>query len=358
MKPTQRRPATLAQLLAILFALVPAIAVVTLVLGPGGGHPTLGGVLLIAAAVPTLAAYLSRALEGSDFPSALFLVLAALEYPLVGYGVGSLVARVRSSSGGLLGIVLLVAYVAAHLGAHVVLNQQAVNLRLLANPNPGVSRAAVARLAASGDGGAVPGLQDRFMQAFERYGNADETLIQTLTQLGGARGWQDLLESGRLGVRENEARMWRSVIRNVHDMADPEYAVMHGADKTAYLGDEDIARLSAALASRLAEALRVTPDSDASLTLIAVMNGRRDLCAKYFALVPNGLRDQPNRDRTNLELARVLAAIKQGQSPDATNVFLGSLAQEDVVRLEQEPAVVADEWASWAASEAAPCRMP
>ena len=358
MKPTQTRPATLPQVLAILFALVPAIAVVMLVLGPGGGHPTLGGVLFMWAAVPTLAAYLSRALEGSDFPSALFLIVAALEYPLVGYGVGSLVARVKSSSGGGLGIFLLVAYIAAQLGAHLVLNQQAVNVRLLADPNPGVSNAAVARLAASGDGGAVPALQDRFMQTFERYGNADEALIQTLTQLGGAKGWQDLLESGRLGVRKNEARMWRFIIRNVRDMADPEYAVMHGADKTAYLGDEDIARLSAALAGRLAEALLVTPDSDASLTLVAVMKGQRDLCAKYFVLVPNGLRDQSSRDRTNVELARVLAAIKQGQSPDTTDVFLGALTQEDATRLAQEPAVVADEWASWAASEAAPCRVP
>ena len=147
-------------------------------------------------------------------------------------------------------------------------------------------------------------------------------MIETLTQLGGAKGWQDLLESGRLGVRENEARMWHCIIRNVRDMADPEYAVMHGAAKTAYLAEEDIARLSDALASRLAEALRVTPDSDASLTLIAVMNGQRDLCAKYFVLVPNGLRDQTNRDQTNVELARVLAAIKQGQSPDTADAFL------------------------------------
>ena len=102
----------------------------------------------------------------------------------------------------------------------------------------------------------------------------------------------------------------------------------------------------------------MTPDSDASLTLIAVMNGRRDLCVKYFVLVPNGLRDHTNRDQTHVELARVLAAIKQGQSPDTTNVFLGSLTQEDLMRLEQEPTVVAGEWASWAASEAAPCRVP
>jgi len=345
------RDATLPRRLALLFALVPVIAAVTLVMGPGGGHPPLGGVLIAGAASPTLAAYLSRALEGSDFPSPLFIVLGSLEYPLVGYGVGSLVARVRSSSRSRLGILLLVAYIAAQLAAHVVLNQQAVNLRLLADANHAVSDAAVARIAASGDSGAVPALQDRFMQAFERYGNADEAVIVTLTQLGGAKGWQDLLESGRLGVRENEARMWRSIIRNVRDMADPEYAAMRGVEKTAYLRDEDIARLSAALASRLAEVLQVTPDSDASLTLIAVMNGRRDLCAKYFVLVPNGLRDQPN-----VELARVLTAIKQGQSPDTTDVFFASLAQEDIIRLQQEPAAIADEWVSWAASEAAPCR--
>ncbi len=358
METHKRFYALLPFLLALLFALLPVIGAVTLGLGLGGGHPSLGGVLVMGAAVPTLAAYLSRALEGSDFPSLPFLVLGALEYPLVGYGIGSLIARITSSSSGLRGILLLVAYIAAQVGAHVVLNRQDVNLRLLADPNRGVSRAAVARLAASGDGGAVPALQDRFMQAFEDYGNADESLIVTLTQLGGAKGWQDLLESGRLGVRENEARMWQRIIRFVRYMADPEYAAMHGAAKTAYLSDEDIARLSDALASRLAEVLRVTPDSDASLTLIAVMYGRRDLCAKYFVLVPNGLRDQTNRDQTNVELARVLAAIKQGQSPDTTDVFLGSLAKEDIVRLEQEPAAVADEWASWAASEAAPCRVP
>jgi hypothetical protein len=335
------------------------IAAVTLVVGPGGGHPPLGGVLFAGATIPTLSAYLSRALEGTDFPSPPVIVLGFLEYPLVGYGIGSLVARVLSSSGHLRGILLLVAYIAANLGAHVVLNQQAVNLRLLADPNRGVSNAAVARLAAAGDSGAVPALQDRFMQAFEDYGNADEFLIVTLTQLGGAKGWQDLLESGRLGVRENEARMWQRIIRFVRHMADPEYAAMRGGVKTAYLGHEDIARLSNALAIRLAEVLRVTPDSDASLTLIAVMHGQRDLCAKYFVLVPNGLRDQTNRDQTTVELARVLSAIKQGgQSPDTTDVFLGSLAKEDIIRLEQEPAAVADEWASWAASEAAPCRVP
>jgi hypothetical protein len=144
-----RIAALLPFLLALLFALLPVIAAVTLVLGLGGGHPSLGGVLMMGTTVPTLAAYLSRALEGTDFPSPLFLVLGALEYPLVGYGVGSLVAHVKSSSSHRRGILLLVAYIAAQLGAHVVLNRQDVNLRLLADPNRGVSRAAVARLAAS-----------------------------------------------------------------------------------------------------------------------------------------------------------------------------------------------------------------
>ena len=359
----KRYYALLPWLLALLFALFPVIGAVTLFLGIGGGHPTLGGFLVVGAAVPTLAAYLSRALEGSDFPSLPFLVLGALEYPLVGYGVGSIVAHVTSSRNGLRGILLLVAYIAAQIGAHVALNLQAVNLRLLADTNRGVSKAAVARLAASGDSAAVPALQDRFMQAFENYGTADDALVMTLTQLGGAKGWQDLLESGRLGVRENEARMWQRLIRLVRHMADPEFAAMQGRAKTAYLGDEDIARLSDALASRLAEVLRETPDSDAALTLIAVMYGRRDLCAKYFVFVPIGLRDQTNRDPTNrdptnVQLARTLTVIKQGQSPDTTEAFVGDLAQEDLIRLEQEPAVVADEWASWAASEAAPCRVP
>ena len=215
-----------------------------------------------------------------------------------------------------------------------MLNRQDVNLRLLADPNRGVSRAAVARLAASGDGGAVPALQDRFMQAFEDYGNADEALIVTLTQLGGAKGWQDLLESGRLGVRENEARMWQRIIRFVRYMADPEYAAMHGAAKTAYLSDEDIARLSDALASRLAEVLRVTPDSDASLTLIALMYGRRDV-AKYFVLVPNGLRDQTNRDQTNVELARVLRRSNRVNLRIRPTCFW-VLPKEDIIRLEQD----------------------
>lgn len=355
---TDTRFATLPRRLAILFALLPAIAAVVLAVGPGGGHPSLGAVLIAWTAFPTLAAYLSRALVGSDFPSPLFMVLGGLEYPLVGYGIGSLVAHVTSASSRRFGIAVLLTYIAAQLGAHVVLNQRAVNARLLTDPNPAVSRAAVARMAAAGDSGAVPALQDLFVQQFEGYGNADEALLVTLTQLGGAKGWQDLLESGRLGVRENEARIWQRIIRFVRYMADPEFAAMHGAARTASLGNEDIARLSGALASRLADVLLVTPDSDASLTLIAAMYGRRDLCAKYFALVPNGLRDQTNRDQSKVELARVLAAIKQGQSPDTTDTFLGSLAKDDIIRLEQEPAAVAEEWASWAASDAAPCRVP
>ena len=77
METHERLYALLPFLLALLFALLPAIGAVTLGLGLGG-HPSLGGVLVMGAAVPTLAAYLSRALEGSDFPSLPFLVLGAL----------------------------------------------------------------------------------------------------------------------------------------------------------------------------------------------------------------------------------------------------------------------------------------
>ena len=352
--PTNARFATLPWRLALWFSLLPLVGFISLASGlGGGGHPSLGGVLAAWAAFPTLAAYLSRTLGGTDFPSPLFIVLGSLEYPLIGFGIGSLIARLAASGGSTLGIVALAGYVVAQVGAHVVLNQQSVNLRLVSDPNHAVSRAAVARIASSGDSSAVPALHDRFMQDFEHYGNADEALIVTLTQLGGAKGWQDLLESGRFGVRENEARLWQFVIRNVRYMADPEYAAMHGGIRTPYLRDEDIARLSDALASRLADRGRATPDSDASLALIAVMNGRRDLCAKYFAVVPNGLRDQQN-----LELARVLTAIKSGQPPDAADAFFGALSQEDIARLAAEPAAVADEWAAWAASAAAPCRAP
>ena len=359
MQTDKRLFALLPWLLAMLFSLLPLVGFIALVTGlGGGGHPSLGGMLGVWAAFPTLSAYLSRTLGGTDFPPPFFIVLGSLEYTLIGYGIGSLIARLKGAGGSALGIVALVGYVAAQVGAHAVLNQQSVNLRLLADPNRAVSRAAVARIAASGDSSAVPALHDRFVQAFEDYGNADEALIVALTKVGGAKGWQDLLESGRFGVRGNEAHMWHRVIRHVRSMADPEYAAQQGGVRTTYLRGEDIARLSDALASRLAERVRATPDADASLALIGVMYGRRDLCAKYFAVVPNGLRDQRNRDQRNLELARVLAAIKGGQSPDAADAFIGSLSEEDVARLAAEPAAVADEWVAWAASDAAPCRTP
>ena len=40
-------------------------------------------------------------------------------------------------------------------------------------------------------------------------------LIDTLTVLGSARGWQDLLDSSRLGVAGPAARAWRFIVENV-----------------------------------------------------------------------------------------------------------------------------------------------
>src|SRR4029450_11258285 len=96
MENLQRRN-RLPETLALLFGLPPAIAVAMLAAGLGGsGPPPLSALLVLWASYPTLAAYLSRAFEGSDFPSMLFLFLGVLEYSLVGFGIGSIVARAKS----------------------------------------------------------------------------------------------------------------------------------------------------------------------------------------------------------------------------------------------------------------------
>ncbi len=73
------------------------------------------------------------------------------------------------------------------------------------------------------------------------------------------------------------------------------YASSRGGIKSDSLGEEDVAQLFNALALKLAERASTTPDSDTSLTLVYVMKGRPDLCAKYFAAVPNGLRDRTSQ---------------------------------------------------------------
>jgi hypothetical protein len=282
------------------------------------------------------------------------MLLAFLEYPLVGVGIGSLVARsTRWTGHARIGVISFLCYVAAQVAAHVVLNLQAVNLQLVSHGNPVVAEAAVDRIRTSGDSGALPALQQKFLDDVDRHGHAGVTLLDTLTQLGGARGWQDLLQSGRLGVAGQDARTWRFIIDNVREMRNPPYAAARGGVKSPYLRDEDVSELFDALALKLAERLNAAADSEASLTLLSVMRGRPNLCSKYFEVVPNGVRD--TLSQATYELVGNLAAIKSGLPPDSRYSYQTLLSKEEVIRFGREQAVVADEWAAWARSDAAPC---
>ena len=357
MENLQRRNG-LPETLALLFGLPPAIAVAMLAAGLGGsGHPSLGAVLVFWASYPTLAGYLSRAFEGSDFPSMLFLCLGVLEYPLVGFGIGSIVARAKSVRDvrTRAGILAFAGYVVLQLASHVVLNSQSVNLRLMAHSNPAVAEAAVDRIRRSGDSAAIPALQQKFIEEEQRQGYASQTLIDALTQLGGAEGWLGMLESGRLGVAGRDAVAWRSIVQNVSSMMIPGYFDVRGGLTTDSYREEDIGRLFDALALALAEYLKTTPDSETALTLLSVLKERPDLCTKYVAIVANGLRDRPIQATYDLHMS--LAAIKRGRRPDGGCWNELPLSREEIMRLSQDQAAVAEEWSAWAKSDAAACRI-
>jgi hypothetical protein len=300
--------------LALLFCIPPALALIAMAadMAWGGGHPPLGAVLVLWAIYPTLTGYLSRALLGSDFPSYFVMFLALIEYPLMGFALGSILAGSKAGTAlrARVGTVVLLGYMSAQLAAHILLNLPAVNLRLVSHANPAVSEAAVDRIRDAGDSASLPTLQQKAVEEVERQGFAGATLLDTLTQLGGAKGWQDLLESGHLGVGGRDARAWRGIINNVREMTNPLYAEYRGGVKSPYLRDQDITRLVDALALKLAERLKVAADSEASLTLLALMKGRPDLCSKYFEIVPNGLRDTVSQ--APLDLA---AWLKSEASP-------------------------------------------
>ena len=80
----------------------------------------------------------------------------------------------------------------------------------------------------SGDSAALPTLQHKLLGEIERQGFPGDNLLDALTQLGGARGWQDLLETRRLGVAGRDARNWRFIINNVREMSSPYYAASRG----------------------------------------------------------------------------------------------------------------------------------
>jgi len=320
----------------------------------GGGHPSLSALLLFWGLYPTLTFYLSRALSGSEFPSPLLMVLGFLEYPVVGVGLASLIAKSPGRvAGARTAIVVLLIYISAQFTAHLLLNMQSANLRLMADANPAVSMAAVDRIRESGDAAAVPALQQKLVEDFERQGNVEAGLLDALTVLGGARGWQDLLDSGRLGVTGPAARAWRFIVENVRAMANPLFAEAHGGVKNPDFRDEDIARLFDSLALELAQRLQAAPDGEASLTLLSVMKERPYLCRKYFEFVPIGLRDAT--PQAAVDLVRSLALMKPGRSADFKYDSQAMITNNEMSRFAQERDAVAEEWIAWAKSTT-PCQ--
>jgi hypothetical protein len=324
----------------------------------GGGHPSLSAVLLFWALMPTLTALLSRALLGVDFPPLPIALLGLIEYPLFLFGLAAVLrrARFRSARIAAFGFAVFVAYLGAQVATRVMLSLDAVNLRLVAHANPGVASAAADRLRASGDATAVPALQQRLLEQHERQGWVDQSLLDTLTSLGGARAWQQLLETGQLGVGGRDARTWRAIIQNVREMSgNPYYASARGGIKSDHLGEQDVAQLFDALALRLAERSSASPDSETSLTLLYVMKSRPDLCAKYFAAVPNGLRDNTPQQAT-YDLAGNLALIKAGPSADGKYDYQAMIVKDERARLAGDRNALAAEWIAWATSTTPLCR--
>ena len=323
----------------------------------GGGHPSLTAVLLFWAILPTLTGYLSRALLGLDFPPLPIALVSLLEYPFVILGVVSALRRphVRSARLATIGIVLVVAYVGAHATARIVLNLQSVNLRLVTHPNQAVASAAVDRLRGSGDEAAIPVLQQCLLELHARQGWVDNNTLDTLTSLGGTRGWEELLNSGRLSVAGPDARTWRAIVQSVREMSgNPYYAEARGGVKTDHLGEHDVAQLFAALARALSAHLGTAADGEAALTLMAIIKGRPDLCAMHLAVVPNGLRDKTAQAAS--DLVAVLTMAKAGPATDGNYDRQAALVRNEQTRLYAERDAVFNEWSEWAKSPTALCR--
>ena len=346
--------ATLARVCGVVGIL--ALIVIGVDLIWGGGHPSLSAILLVWALAPTLTFLLSVALLGVDFPPLSIALLGLIEYPLFFFGLMSVFrrARFRSARVARFGVAVLVVYVGAHVAARVALNLDIVNLRLLAHANPGVAGAAADRLLASGNPAAIPPMQQRLLEQHERQGWVDNSLLNALTAIGGANGWHDLLESGRLGVAGGDARTWRSIVQKVREMSSsPDFFAARGRITTRHLGEQEVAQLFDALALKLAERSRTTPDAEAAVTLLHVMKGRPDLCAKYFADAPNGLRD--NTPMAVYDLAVNLALIKVGPSSDGKYDRQEAAVKDETARLAGDRNARADEWVAWAKSTTPSC---
>lgn len=88
------------KVLTLVFCVPPAVVLIGLAADRvgGGGHPPLGATLAYLAIYPTLTGYLSRAYLGTDFPSYPVILLALMEYPLVGFALGAIVARLKTGA--------------------------------------------------------------------------------------------------------------------------------------------------------------------------------------------------------------------------------------------------------------------
>jgi len=158
--------------LSLLFGLPPAFALVVLAADMtwgGGGHPPLGAVLVSWAIYPTLTGYLSRAFLGSDFPSYFIMLLGLMEYPLVGFGLGSIIARAKAWTDHRIrvGVIAFLSYMSVQFASHILLNLQIVNLTLVFHTSPAVSEAAVDRIRESGDTASLPTLQQKAVEELE-----------------------------------------------------------------------------------------------------------------------------------------------------------------------------------------------
>jgi hypothetical protein len=259
----------------------------------------------------------------------------------------------RGAAGGRIAIAALLLYGSALGIAHLLLNLESVNIRLMAHANPGVSMAAVSRIRDSGDTAALPALQRKLVEDFERNGTLESGLLDALTALGGARGWQDLLESGRFGMTGPAARAWRFIAGNVREMANPLFAEPRGGIPSRGFSDQDIAQFFDTLALSLAARLQAAPDSEASLTLLAVMNERPDLCRRYFQFVPLGLRDAA--PQAAIDLVGALALMRAGPAADGKYDYQAMIRKDEMSRFAKDRDAAAEEWIAWAKANA-PCR--
>jgi hypothetical protein len=78
------------------------------------------------------------------------------------------------------------------------------------------------------------------------------------------------------------------------------------------------------------------------------MKERPDLCRKYFAFVPIGLRDKA--PQTPTEVVRDLALMKAGPSSDGQYDYQLKITNNEKSRFDRDRNAVAEEWIAWAKS--------